>query len=1591
MNRVDHHNSVLRRATRRALELEAPLAALLEPILARAGREAAAKFEANAVDYLAACALWEQDAARLAAAGPALSRSLVASLALRAAAPGVTSLSTMIAVKPRENEAARLEHVPGEPADTLHVTLAYLGEYDGDLTAISEALHQVAASHAPLEGQIAGIGAFREGDDGRPNILLPSVPGLVELRVEVTQALEQAGIDYSRDYGYVPHLTVRYTDDLNVFPSLGVMGEEIHFDDLLIVRGDDEVVPLPFTGVTPVTAAAFSVTDEIAAVAEKHQPDGGYGETWWRESDGSVFWAAADWSSNEEVDLAVADFEAVEGVNDVEACAECMPDGDGWERVYSLTAMTAAGPPAWSKPAGDEIVNVDQLVSTLRTKTDPVRQEVVATTMKTTLDGAGVAYDVTNPFTAKVLAQSGSQITNIAKSTQLNVMRIVDRSYNEGLSIPDTAKAIRAGMADAAGSRATLIARTELAGAVNGGSLAATQIVSEAAGIGYTKVWLTAEGASFPRHEEYDGLDGQATTLEGYFDVGGYSLQFPGDPDGPPEEVCNCRCTLVYEEAGGGVIAEGGEEADVLAPEELAAEGGGDGAAYDALSLADDASVASGPDVSDAAATMFKEGKVTKEDLYDPGDVAELDAHGESANIEADYNEMYGRLEKEVNNADWSNASGDARYEGYQAIDRVGIDQVTTLHDDAGRLLGIVDYNVPRSVSELEDAIARVREDLANPAWSEEHPYLRGIADQLEKKLALSKDPNTVIGVNHLASTGLEKGVGARLMQEVAKDAAAQGRGVGLNSLQEARGFYERLGMVEREPSNFYWTADQAKQFAETGTVSAPLPTGATLIDEREANRLLSKIDVDAAESAQGRIVWNPDRDARIPPELNYANAQIEKANALSSTGVPLRTVDKSNETHVIYDKNGEAGAAINITFAPNGAGYVEHLGSTIKGGGTELMKLAARRTLENGGDSLSFQAVDEQVSFYERLGFRVLNDETGEMAMSGAQLREFSELVKTYDGVDSALAREGRHLVGDATEPKQRFVGEVIRQYDGRGTLGVIRGENGKITGAVHYRKMSDGRLFVEGVGSTERGGGTVLMRSVADQAAREGVGVALQPTETSLGFYDRLGMTHDPAKNVYSWTPEQAREFAETGRVVVEPPPPLPVVEQITPPVTDRPYAHWQKSTLDRQIIKSRSIVKEALSKDPTLRALTDKERVLYDRHKAKLEMLLKEREVRAAEIPRPFAHLADATLARKQVAMRARLRELDAIAHPTASELELKTKINEQLRQITAERKYRKDNPDAVVTAQPKPVAAKPAPVAMTASQERMSRLKDVYASRPADRDFDHLAYKNPKEWEQKLSAAGDDFAKEVEDRLSHIDMRAHPNSDYALRMRRQAISDVMNEVRPMGAKPKQKAWRTAGGKSSVANTDAVVGAAEWAAQFYPREWVTTARTRAIKFTEDPNGRGFFQPGFAGSRHEISLSGEFERQGVSTDPRYGRVALHELGHLMEEMIPHIKRVESEFYRRRTEGGTLTSYRGVAEEPVRRDEFVNEYMGKDYGQASRAVLGIPLDDTKMPGVDKPFELLTMGMQSIFSGSDELWFADPDMRNFILGLLVGV
>jgi 2'-5' RNA ligase len=109
-----------------------------------------------------------------------------------------------------------------------------------------------------------------------------------------------------------------------------------------------------------------------------------------------------------------------------------------------------------------------------------------------------------------------------------------------GESIPELASRVSEA-ANVTAPRAEVIARTEVISASNGGSIDAMRL----SGLVTHKTWIAAMDAR--TRESHADADGQEVGLDEPFDVAGWSLDFPGDPIGPPEEVINCRCTMGYE------------------------------------------------------------------------------------------------------------------------------------------------------------------------------------------------------------------------------------------------------------------------------------------------------------------------------------------------------------------------------------------------------------------------------------------------------------------------------------------------------------------------------------------------------------------------------------------------------------------------------------------------------------------------------------------------------------------------------------------------------------------------------------------------------------------------------------------------------------------------------------------------------------------------------------------------------------------------------------------------------------------------------------------------------------------------------------
>lgn len=94
---------------------------------------------------------------------------------------------------------------------------------------------------------------------------------------------------------------------------------------------------------------------------------------------------------------------------------------------------------------------------------------------------------------------------------------------------------------DFARPRANAVARTEVVGASNAGAY--QQMID--AGLPATKEWVATDDArTRPTHNE---ADGETTQLTSTFTVGGSPMDRPHDPNGPPDEVVNCRCTVIFD------------------------------------------------------------------------------------------------------------------------------------------------------------------------------------------------------------------------------------------------------------------------------------------------------------------------------------------------------------------------------------------------------------------------------------------------------------------------------------------------------------------------------------------------------------------------------------------------------------------------------------------------------------------------------------------------------------------------------------------------------------------------------------------------------------------------------------------------------------------------------------------------------------------------------------------------------------------------------------------------------------------------------------------------------------------------------------
>jgi hypothetical protein len=221
--------------------------------------------------------------------------------------------------------------------------------------------------------------------------------------------------------------------------------------------------------------------------------------------------------------------------------------------------LTAAGDeeapahPGWPPPSVDELVPAEILREQLQAATDPIRKRAAPAWIAVfQRDIPGISFSLSSPFFGAVIEGSAQHIVGIAETTRTELRALLARAYEDGMSVTATSELIRSALTSTGTTRATAIARTELARIANGSAVAGVSVVSNATGERYLKRWLVAPGSEHPRHESYLGLSGQVRPLEKPFDVGGFAADYPGDANLPPGESISCRCTVVFEQARSG-------------------------------------------------------------------------------------------------------------------------------------------------------------------------------------------------------------------------------------------------------------------------------------------------------------------------------------------------------------------------------------------------------------------------------------------------------------------------------------------------------------------------------------------------------------------------------------------------------------------------------------------------------------------------------------------------------------------------------------------------------------------------------------------------------------------------------------------------------------------------------------------------------------------------------------------------------------------------------------------------------------------------------------------------------------------------------
>ena len=201
-----------------------------------------------------------------------------------------------------------------------------------------------------------------------------------------------------------------------------------------------------------------------------------------------------------------------------------------------------AGGIAMTKDARVDLITIDIQEETkkLQKKSTPILKSIYRKLGEQAVEdvGAAISFNIGSPAAAEFLTDHVFKFSfEVNKTTRARLTEILQDKFNTGATQGDITKAIQEEFDFYERYRAARIARTESGIAGNSGFFDGMK----QAGV-EEKRWIASRDEKV-RHT-HEVADGQEVSINDPFDVGGSLLDHPGDPNGPAEEIINCRCAV---------------------------------------------------------------------------------------------------------------------------------------------------------------------------------------------------------------------------------------------------------------------------------------------------------------------------------------------------------------------------------------------------------------------------------------------------------------------------------------------------------------------------------------------------------------------------------------------------------------------------------------------------------------------------------------------------------------------------------------------------------------------------------------------------------------------------------------------------------------------------------------------------------------------------------------------------------------------------------------------------------------------------------------------------------------------------------------